>query len=113
MVMIYKIFRESEWAEFIKTGSFGGSLHDKRDGFIHMCAAAQLAGTLAKHFNGDGELVLAAFDGNDMENLKWEVSRGGEDFPHIYGPISHSAVDAYWALVQNKHAIFELPAGLL
>ena len=112
MVMIYKIFGSVEWAEFTKASSFGGSIHDQRDGFIHMCASSQLAGTLAKHFSGDDNLVLAAFDEANMENIKWEVSRGGADFPHIYGSISHSAVDAHWLLVQNKHGIFELPTDL-
>ena len=109
MVMIYKIFRSAEWSEFTKAGSFGGSVHDQRDGFIHMCARSQLSGTLAKHFSGDDELVLAAFNESHVKNLKWEISRGGEKFPHIYGPLPRSALDGDWPLVKNGDGVFVLP----
>ena len=97
--IIYKILRQSEWAEMQANGEFGGSVHDRRDGFIHMSTAAQLQGTLDKHYT-DGEVViLAAVRLADItESVKWEVSRGGAEFPHIYGPLPMSAVAQHWDL---------------
>jgi len=97
--IIYKIFIPSEWTELQSNGQFEGSVHDKRDGFIHMSTAAQLQGTLDKHYTQGVELILAAVrlaDVNDM--VKWEVSRGGAEFPHIYGALPLSAIEEHWVL---------------
>lgn len=69
---------------------------DLRDGFIHFSTAAQLAGTAAKHFAGASDLVLVAVDADALDTkLKWETSRGGDLFPHLYAPLPLSAVQ--WA----------------
>ena len=97
--MIYKILRQAEWAELQRDGNFAGSVHDKRDGFIHMSTAAQLQGTLDKHYTQGDIVILAAVRFADVaESIKWEVSRGGAEFPHIYGMLPLSAVKAHWAL---------------
>ena len=86
--MIFKIVRRQEWAEAEKSGAFKGSLDDKRDGFIHFSAAHQLRGTLEKHFAHEDGLLLVACDPSVLgQSLKWEVSRGGDKFPHLYGDL--------------------------
>lgn len=97
--MIYKILRPSEWAEMQQNERFTGSVHDKRDGFIHMSTAAQLQGTLDKHYTEGEMIILAAVNLAEVqETVKWEVSRGGAEFPHIYGDLPLSAVKEYWPL---------------
>jgi len=88
--IIYKILRQAEWAQMQQDGSFAGSVHDTRDGFIHMSTAAQLQGTLDKHYTQGDVVILAAVRLADIEDsVKWEVSRGGAEF---------SAVKTHWAL---------------
>lgn len=91
MRFIFKICTGAEWAEARASGVFGGSALDHRDGFIHLSAAAQARETAARHFAGQGELVLIAFAGDGLANLKWEPSRGGDLFPHVYGTIPVAA----------------------
>lgn len=89
---IYKICTRAEWQTAKKTGTYKGSSDDRRDGFIHFSTAAQLAGTLAKHFAGQDELLLIAFASADLsDGLKWERSRGGDLFPHFYGELDVDA----------------------
>ncbi len=96
MKPIYKICAGAAWKEAEAAGRYGGSAVDRRDGFIHFSTAAQLAGTAAKHFAGQTDLVLVAVDGEKLgEALKWEPSRGGELFPHLYAALPLSAV--LWA----------------
>lgn len=105
--IIYKILCQSEWAELQEAGQFGGSVHDKRDGFIHMSTRAQLQGTLDKHYTQGDEVILAAVRLADIaETVKWEVSRGGAEFPHIYGVLPVSAVDQHWVLSPDAKGLY-------
>ncbi|WP_406645316.1 DUF952 domain-containing protein [Aliisedimentitalea scapharcae] len=84
-MLIYKIFRADEWATLQREGETAGAPVDLADGFVHFSTASQAAETAAKHFAGAQGLVLLACDGSAMgEDLKWEVSRGGAAFPHLY-----------------------------
>lgn len=90
---IYKICGRDAWEEARGLGRYAGSADDARDGFIHLSTKDQLAGTLAKHFAGQGDLVLVVLDAGALgAALKWELSRGGALFPHLYGPLEMSAV---------------------
>jgi uncharacterized protein (DUF952 family) len=92
---VFKIASAGAWNEACRAGAFTGSEADKRDGFIHLSAAHQLAATAAKHFAGQKDLLLIAFDAGTLgDALKWEVSRGGDLFPHLYGPLPAEA--ALW-----------------
>lgn len=83
--MIYKIFRPEEWAELDQKGETIGAPIDVADGYIHFSSAGQVAETAAKHFAGEKELVLVSVDETRMgPALKWETSRGGALFPHLY-----------------------------
>jgi uncharacterized protein (DUF952 family) len=95
--LVYKIARKSEWDEVHKTGSFTGSADDKRDGYIHLSAASQVLTTCDRYFSGENNLLLIALDTSRLGcALKWEESRGGEKFPHLYAALSlawvHSVV---------------------
>jgi uncharacterized protein (DUF952 family) len=90
---IYKICERASWRFAEQTGTYRGSAADARDGFIHFSTAAQLVGTLEKHFAGRGDLLLVAVNADALgEALKWEPSRGGELFPHLYAALPLAAV---------------------
>lgn len=87
--MIFKIVGRDAWASACAEGLYRGSPDDLRDGFIHFSARAQLSGTAEKHFRGQPDLLLVAFDEKTLgEALVWEPSRGGALFPHLYGTVS-------------------------
>jgi beta-hydroxylase len=89
----FKIFTADQWAQFVSNGVFHGAPVDVADGYIHLSAADQLQGTLDKHFAGQVGLVIAEIDLNTLGNaVKWEVSRGGALFPHLYGVLPMAAV---------------------
>jgi uncharacterized protein (DUF952 family) len=90
---IFRLFRGAEWRAFAATGTFDGSADDKRDGFIHMSTAEQAEGTRAKHYADVPDLVVAAFDASALGgSIRWEPSRGGARFPHIYGVLTKDAL---------------------
>ena len=93
MTTIYKICEAAQWAEAERDGEFCGSAVDFADGYIHFSTATQVAGTAAKHFAGMSGLVLVAVGAEDLgAALKWEPSRGGALFPHLYGALPLTAV---------------------
>ena len=105
--IIYKIATVAEWQEAIAAGRYSGSADDVRDGFIHLSSRSQLPGTLEKHFRGKTDLVLIAFEEDKLgPGLKWETSRGGELFPHFYGPLP--VASALW-----ERGLDTGPAGAL
>lgn len=86
MTAIFKILRESEWAAAAAAGVFTGSAVDVKDGFIHFSTDEQAIETVAKHFAGQSDLVIVRFEAAELgTQLKWEPSRGGALFPHLYG----------------------------
>jgi uncharacterized protein (DUF952 family) len=87
MAILFKICDRSEWARAGISGIYEGSADDRRDGFIHLSGGSQLVETAAKHFAGQADLVLIAFEEDGLVGLKWEVSRGGQLFPHVHGTI--------------------------
>ena len=85
---IYKVLPRPEWEAAVAAGAYAGSADDRRDGYIHLSTATQLAGTLAKYFRDLPDLVLVAFDAASLgSELRWETSRGGALFPHLYAPL--------------------------
>jgi uncharacterized protein (DUF952 family) len=90
---IYKICPAGLWREAEREGAFRGADVDREDGFIHFSTAAQVAETAARHFAGAEDLLLVAVDVDRLDrSLKWEPSRGGDLFPHLYGPLLLAAV---------------------
>ncbi len=92
---VYKVLTETAFREAERQGYFTGSDDDVRDGFIHLSAGHQLEGTLVKFFAGQDGLVLVAVDPARLgAPLKWEPSRGGSPFPHLYAPLDPTAAGA-------------------
>jgi uncharacterized protein (DUF952 family) len=88
MSLIYKILPRADWEAAVAAGRFEGSPVDLKDGFIHFSTAAQAQETAAKHFRGQAGLVVAAFEAEALgPDLRWEPSRGGQLFPHLYVPL--------------------------
>lgn len=95
MTTIYKILRRDEWLAAQHRGSFEGSAVDHRDGYIHFSTAEQARETAHKHFQGQADLVVLEVEVAPLgAALKWEPSRGGALFPHLYGALSPAHVRA-------------------
>ena len=93
MTIIYKICTTAEWREAERAGAYRGSAVDHKDGFIHFSTAEQAGETARKWFSGQRDLMLIAIDADALgDKLKWEPSRGGALFPHLYGELSLKAV---------------------
>jgi len=111
--LIYKILPEAMWRAAEARGRFDGAPVDIGDGFIHFSTAAQARETAAKHFAGQSGLLLVAVDAGGLgAALKWEVSRGGALFPHLYAPLDPAA--ALWSRPlplgsDGRHLFPELP----
>lgn len=94
-MLIYKIFRRPEWEALCTTGETLGAPVDLADGFIHFSTASQVVETATRHFAEENNLVLVAVDAVSLgDALKWEPSRGGDLFPHLYRPLRQS--DVIW-----------------
>lgn len=89
----FKILTADQWAAFVRDGVFTGAPIDLTDGYIHMSTAEQLDETLAKHFAGQQDLTIAEVDLTVLgDSVRWEISRGNQLFPHIYGVLPMHAV---------------------
>jgi uncharacterized protein (DUF952 family) len=92
LLAIYKICTAEEWTKARHVGKFTGSEVDLRDGFIHFSTREQLAETAARHFSHLTGLVLVMVDADVLgPALKWEPSRGGALFPHLFAPLDTAA----------------------
>jgi uncharacterized protein (DUF952 family) len=101
--MIYKLLSAAEWAAAEAQGHCDGSADDRRDGFIHLSGPDQVVETARRHFSGQTGLVLLAVDPDRLgEDLRWEPSRGGAFFPHVYGPLPVHAVVAAYAVPDDR-----------
>jgi uncharacterized protein (DUF952 family) len=114
MSQIYKILSTGEWDVARETGVFAGSAVDLADGYIHFSAADQAQETAAKWFAGQADLVLLTVEAGALgEALKWEASRGGALFPHLYRSLRVDEVSAERPLTLDANGvpvIGELPA---
>jgi uncharacterized protein (DUF952 family) len=93
---VYKIFRAPEMAAFVRDGASAGAPVDLADGFVHLSTAGQVPETARRHFAGEDGLWLVACDAGAMgAALRWEPSRGGDLFPHLYRALGRA--DVIWA----------------
>jgi len=109
--IIYKILPERSWLEAVTRGSFGGSPVDEEDGFIHFSTALQVRDTAAKHFAGVTDLVIVAVSAAALgAQLRWEPSRGGDLFPHLYAALPMAAVRWFEPLPLDRAGRHVFPA---
>jgi uncharacterized protein (DUF952 family) len=114
MSLIYKIVDTRSWQNAIAAGQFDGAAIDLQDGFIHFSAANQVAETLQKYFAGRSDLLLVCVDAQRLgDALKWEVSRGGDLFPHLYASLPMSAVIDQFDLPLLDNGSHRLPDSIL
>lgn len=110
MSLIYKICPRAVWDAAQPSGAFAGAGIDLADGYIHFSTAEQTAETARLHFAGQADLVLVAIDTEGLgDALKWEPSRGGDLFPHLYGPLPLSAVRDVTPLLLDADGIPQVP----
>lgn len=108
----YKIFTREQWEGFRADGVFNGAPVDLADGYIHFSTQAQTAETVAKHFGGQDDLILAMIDLAALgDKMRWEPSRGGQLFPHLYGTLPMSAVVTKAVLRLGSDGKHSFPAG--
>ncbi|WP_010216748.1 DUF952 domain-containing protein [Sphingomonas sp. PAMC 26621] len=109
----YKVLTAEQMAALEADGSFAGAPVDLADGYVHLSTADQLTETVDKHFAGQGDLHVAAVDlGSFGAGLKWEQSRGGQLFPHLYGgPLLLETVIAYGPLERDADGRVKLPVA--
>jgi uncharacterized protein (DUF952 family) len=111
MPLIYKICPRALWQEAERDGVFRGAPVDRADGYIHFSTGGQAAETAARHFSGQQDLVLVAVEAAALgAELRWEPSRGGALFPHLYGDLPLSAVAWVRPLVLGPDGRHEFPA---
>ena len=110
MNVAWKVLTAPQMAALLADGSFGGAPVDVADGYIHLSTEQQLAETLAKHFAGQNDLYLAAVDLDALSDaIRWEPSRGGQLFPHLYGKLPIAAVPAHAPLTHAADGAPILP----
>ena len=109
-MQVFKIVDADEWHAAEAQGVYRGSAADTRDGFIHLSTSEQLARTLTRHFPDADNLLLVAFDSDDLgAALKWENSGDEDDFPHLYGDLDLKLVRWTHAIAKKAAGVYALP----
>lgn len=112
--LIYKICDQREWHTAQAVKRYDGSRDDQRDGFIHFSTVVQLRETAQKHFAGRNDLILLCVRAKALgAALKWEPSRGGDLFPHLYADLPITAVTETWDLLLNSDGTHIFPKDLI
>ena len=112
--LIFHMCREAEWKAAKSTGAYKGFSQDQADGFIHFSTVAQIQGSAAKHRTGQDGLVLLTVNPEELGSaLKWETSRGGALFPHLYGNLPISAVLRVDPLPLGVDGLHVFPSDIL
>jgi uncharacterized protein (DUF952 family) len=107
----YKILTADQWAA-LNADTFAGAPIDQADGFVHLSTGAQLAETLDRRFSGQNGLVIAAIDLVALgPAVRWEPSRQGQLFPHVYAPLTRDAVIAWCPVERDSKGALRLPRG--
>jgi uncharacterized protein (DUF952 family) len=110
MSRVYKVMSADDWRRAEAGGAFTGAAVDLADGYIHLSTADQVAETLRRHFAGRDDLVLVGFEAEALgAALKWEPSRGGALFPHLYGPLPSGLAASVAPLARDAAGAFVLP----
>lgn len=109
--LIYNLCRQPDWDAALVLGEYRGSADDRRDGFIHFSTATQVVESAARHRRGVADLLLLSVDAAALgEALRWEPSRGGQLFPHLYGPLPTAKVLTAEPLALGADGLHRFPA---
>lgn len=108
----YKLVDRSEWTSALAAGAYAGSAVDLADGYIHMSTASQLAETARRHYAGKSDLVLVEVALAPLgDELKWEASRGGDLFPHLFAPLPATAGSPQRGLSVDAEGVMRFDDG--
>ena len=108
--LIYKIVHRDLWESAKSQGVFNGAEIDLSDGFIHFSAEHQVQETANRHFAGQTGLLIVAVEAAPLgEALRWEKSRDGELFPHLYASLDPTNVKFVRELLVDKSGSFQFP----
>lgn len=111
-MIAYKILTRQQMDALEADGVFAGAPIDLADGYVHLSTSTQVAETLEKHFAGQGDLWIAAVDLDALgDAVKWEESRGGQLFPHLYAPMTLETVLAYGPVEYERDGTLKLPVA--
>jgi uncharacterized protein (DUF952 family) len=103
---IYKILKRAEWAAAVRAGRFEGAAIDLADGYIHLSTAAQAQETGRRYFTGQPDLVLVRLDAGALgAAIRWEPSRGGDLFPHHYGPLDCALAESVTPIALDDQGV--------
>ena len=106
---VFKIIEKDEWKKAKKTGSYGGSKKDIKDGYIHFSEEDQVEETLKKYYSKKANLVLLRVNAFKLEHLLWEQASNGDMYPHLYSPLDTTTVVNEYELSLNEDGSHELP----
>jgi len=110
--LIYKVLTKGQWNQFQRDGVFKGSPVDFADGYIHLSCASQLKVTLDKYYADQTDVTILQVDAMKISaDLKYEVSRGGDEFPHLFADLPMTAIGQLW-LVSPENEAYTLPSDL-
>ena len=111
-MLIYKVFLPEQWKDFTNYERTKGAPVDISDGYIHFSTATQVKETITKHFSGYKDVVLAACKADTFStDLKWELSRGGQDFPHLYRELLMTDIE-WHSHIKQKNGEYPLPENI-
>ncbi|WP_213269562.1 DUF952 domain-containing protein [Hyphomonas sp.] len=108
---VFKLLTETEWKSAELAGHAASAL-DLADGYVHLSTRLQLEETARRHFSGKGRIKLLRFDSDALSPLRWEPSRGGDLFPHLYAPLEIVSAEAGWWLEQGADGAPCLPEDI-
>ncbi len=108
---VFKLLTEAEWQSAELAGHAASAL-DLADGYVHLSTRMQLAETARRHFSGKGRIKLLKFDSDALSPLRWEPSRGGDLFPHLYAPLEIARAEAAWWLEPGVDGAPSLPEDI-
>lgn len=112
MDIVYKILDGAEWRAARRTGAAPLSEADRADGYVHLCTEEQVLETASRHFRGRRALVAVAFDAACLgPRLRWEISRGGAAFPHLYAPLPADRALFVRSLIETPDGAFAFADG--
>ena len=110
---LFKVLHQSQWDDAKRAGLFSGCGIDLADGFIHLSSPSQIVETVRRYFSGHSDLLLLSIDASQLgDSLRWEASRGGDLFPHVYGDIPLAAVVSVATLPLDDEGSHVFPSSL-
>lgn len=108
---VYKLLTETDWNAAEASGRTSSAV-DFADGYVHLSTSAQVRETAQRYFGGEGRVKLLRFDPDTLGDIRWEASRGGDLFPHLYGALMIAKAEASWWLLPGADGALVFPEDI-